>query len=581
MPHDDEKWLSSINFSGQVVQDAIAFKNTGAQPAYIVTPEQIHHYNETFKDFTVRNGHLFFGNREVIEEDDPTAQRDTIRSVYDSPEGLGKGMNSLTLLIQSMYLGVRRETVIDFLKLQPNYQMARGTIRIASRGLQVLAPFQTWAIDLIDVSNYNHIQANKNYNFIFSCLDLFSRYVWLVPLKFKTAGGVRDAFDTILTRNRHAWDNAAVQSRAPRCVFSDNGTEFAGEFGQYLTALGTSRVFNSSYVPVAPIENANRQVRELMRAEFIKYRSLDWLTHLQEIPASMNSSYSAELKGTPLEITQDYFERNDELINGLIERKRATSDAKFARHYGQDALQVGDHVRVRLASLISALRAREKNGTQKLNIVRYSPQVFVISAKYPPPEGRLGYASYIVQDLNGALIRKGVRPKRFRFNELIKVPTGLTAPNEMTQGKADKLNRVDETELIVPPEVVEAEHVKIETPPKPPVPVSQWKSLHWNEFLKGKQVTIDEIRYVVLDVDYNKSLKKYEVKLVRLEDVVEGKVVKGAVRVKRELASVLLESKIEPWYDGDLDIYAKAHLPVSGGRIRVLIGRRYIQMRPS
>ena len=85
MPHEEQKWLSSINFSGQVVQDAIAFKNTGIHPAYIVTPEQITHYNKTFRDFTVRNGHLFFGNREVIEEDDPTAQRDTIRSVYDSP----------------------------------------------------------------------------------------------------------------------------------------------------------------------------------------------------------------------------------------------------------------------------------------------------------------------------------------------------------------------------------------------------------------------------------------------------------------------------------------------------------------
>ena len=71
--------------------------------------------------------------------------------------------------------------------------------------------------------------------------------------------------------------------------------------------------------------------------------------------------------------------------------------------------------------------------------------------------------------------------------------------------------------------------------------------------------------------------------MVRFDDIVEGKVVKGAVRVKRELASVLSECNTEPWYDGDLDIYAKSHLSVSGGRIGstigVLIGRRYIHMR--
>ena len=172
MPDPDEKWLSSINFSGQVVADVIAFKNTGVHPAYIATPEQITPYNKTFQNFTVRHGNLFFGSREVVELDDPTAQRDAIQTVYDSPEGLGKGFNALKILVDSMYLGIRRETVIDFLKAQTNYQLAKGTTRIASRGLQVLAPLQTWAIDLIDVSNYNNIQANKNYNFIFSLASL-------------------------------------------------------------------------------------------------------------------------------------------------------------------------------------------------------------------------------------------------------------------------------------------------------------------------------------------------------------------------------------------------------------------------
>ena len=300
MPHDEEKWLSSINFSGQVVGDVIVFLQTGVHPAYIATPEQITHYNKTFRDFTVRNGNLFFGDREVVETDDPTAQRDAIQGVYDSPEALGKGQNSLKILIDSMYLGIRRETVIEFLKAQTNYQLAKGTIRVASRGLQVLAPLQTWAIDLIDVSNYNNIQANKNYNFIFSCIDLFSRYCWLVPLKFKTAGGCRDAFDTILTRNRHMFENANVQSRAPRVVLSDNGLEFKGELSQFLSALGTSRVFSNTYSPVADIEAQNRQVRELMRATFIKYRSLDWLTHLADIATSMNATWQKKIRGDPL-----------------------------------------------------------------------------------------------------------------------------------------------------------------------------------------------------------------------------------------------------------------------------------------
>ncbi|MEI6539191.1 MAG: hypothetical protein WCO86_06640, partial [Planctomycetota bacterium] len=120
-----------------------------------------------------------------------------------------------------------------------------------------------------------------------------------------------------------------------------------------------------------------------------------------------------------------------------------------------------------------------------------------MSHKYPPPEDRLGYSSYCVQDLNGAFILKGFRPQRFRFNELIRVPNGLTAASEMTQGKADKLNRVNETEIIAPETLKEEEKVVIEKPPKAALPASQWKSPEWLELLKAKVITIDEVQYVV------------------------------------------------------------------------------------
>jgi len=272
---------------------------------------------------------------------------------------------------------------------------------------------------------------------------------------------------------------------------------------------------------------------------------------------------------------EDYFNREDELINGVVERRRAASDEKFARHYGQDNLNVGDHVRVRLESLISEMRKRTKSGFQKYNIVRYSPQIFVVSHKYPPPEDRLGYSSYCVQDLNGAFILKGARPQRFRFNELIRVPNGLTAASEMTQGKADKLNRV-ESEIIAPVPEVKEEVVKIEKPPKAPLPASQWKSPEWLELLKGKVLTIDEVQYFVLDVDYERSVKKYMVKMVRFDEILDAKPVKGAVRTKKELAVVLSNCRAEPWYDGEIDAVVKAQLPhVSGGR--VMIGNRYVR----
>jgi hypothetical protein len=179
---------------------------------------------------------------------------------------------------------------------------------------------------------------------------------------------------------------------------------------------------------------------------------------------------------------------------------------------------------------------------------------------------------------------KGARPQRFRFNELIAVPNGLTAASELTQTKADKLNRVNDTEIIHVPETIK-EEIKIEKIPKAPLPVSQWKSPEWLELLKAKVVPIDEVQYFVLDVDYNRGIKKYEVKMVKFDDCVEGKPIKGTVRVKRELAVVLSNCKSETWYNGDMDALVKAQLPavhhISGGRIMVAgrVNRKKLQIR--
>ncbi len=59
----------------------------------------------------------------------------------------------------------------------------------------------------------------------------------------------------------------------------------------------------------------------------------------------------------------------------MAERRKTADDAKFAKFYKQDALKLGDHVRVRLASLFTTLRSQIKAGTSKLNIVAFSPEI--------------------------------------------------------------------------------------------------------------------------------------------------------------------------------------------------------------
>ena len=178
----DNKHLSAVNFSPTVVAAIKHWILTKQRPPYIVTAEQIQKWDSTFRGFRVQGNDLMSGNRVVIE-DDPTEIRDAIGTVYrHDPAALGKGINLFWTYVQGRYIGVNRQQVTSFLKRQPEYQMGASHAKIESRGLQVTAPFQSWACDLVDMGFYSRIAANRHYHFILSIIDLFSCYVWLVPL---------------------------------------------------------------------------------------------------------------------------------------------------------------------------------------------------------------------------------------------------------------------------------------------------------------------------------------------------------------------------------------------------------------
>jgi len=558
----ENKVFSEIDFTYQLVDQVIHWIKTNELPNHVQTQEQHDEWAKHYSEFRIQNGKLFYENKEVIPNS-PTEIRDAIKKVYDSPEGLGKGINQLSIFIHNQYIGIRRVDVTNFLKLQPDYQMAASHPRIVSRPVQVTAPFQTYAIDLVDMSFYNNIKANKNYNWIFSCLDMFSRYCYLVPLKLKTALNVKFALESVLDLNHHKFDTQEVKAKLPKVVWSDNGTEFQGEFATFLKENGSKQIFNKAYVPVADIENLNLQVRNHLRHLFIKQKNLDWLTHLQNIATSINSNYNAKLHTTPLDMMLKYFNGETDALNKVSEHRKALSDAKFSKFYRQDSLKLGDHVRCKLSSLYTSLRSRIKAGTSKLNIVTFSPEIYKIAAVYPPPTGQIGYNSYLLQDRNEKFIidpKKGA-PQRFRFNELQHVPSGLTINSGMTQEQADHLNQVKQSIDVVEqtiPEVVQLKAVKIT---KPPIPFADWKGKEWTEALKSNLYEFEENRFEILKVEYDRKQKLYIVISADYRDVVQGKLVKKAETFEINLKFLLNLCRNELWFTSEMKSYIDEHLP--------------------
>jgi len=189
-----------------------------------------------YGDFENKKGKLFYKplNLEVIPEDKPNEIQRILNEVYERPQTIGKWQNQFHNYLLQHYLGIRRKHIIPFLKTKPEYQLRQDKQKIISKGIQATRPYQWWAIDLVDMNFYKNIKANRNYRYIFSCLDIFSKFCWFFPLKNKEVDDTTEAFKKILRYNLRFNKNGKGDYKFPAYVVSDLGTEYKGEFKNYL-----------------------------------------------------------------------------------------------------------------------------------------------------------------------------------------------------------------------------------------------------------------------------------------------------------------------------------------------------------
>jgi hypothetical protein len=137
-----------------------------------------------------------------------------------------------------------------------------------------------WQVDLIDVrkikgSNYQH-------NYILTCIDVFSKYAWVVALKNKTAESTKKAFEDIIKKN----------NRKPNYIYLDAGREFLGVCKEFLSKHNIQIVQTRSLLKASVIKRFNRTLKEKMWRMFtfqkikkIKF-PFNYTRHLEELVES-------------------------------------------------------------------------------------------------------------------------------------------------------------------------------------------------------------------------------------------------------------------------------------------------------
>src|SRR3990167_7551823 len=121
-------------------------------------------------------------------------RRDNILDRYVTP-GEEIAFGGRNLLARNTNL-TNKEANKNILSYNYSYALHRGYRRPAHYNPYFInSPRQQLQADLIDISRLRH--DNDNITFLLVCIDTFSRFLWVRPLKKKTAIACRDALKEV------------------------------------------------------------------------------------------------------------------------------------------------------------------------------------------------------------------------------------------------------------------------------------------------------------------------------------------------------------------------------------------------
>ncbi len=181
-----------------------------------------------------------------------------------------------------------------------------------------------WQADLADLGGIK--KYNKGFRYLLTCIDVFSKYAWAVPLRNKTGISLVEGFQTI-----YKW-MTAVNSKK---LQMDDGGEFKNYvFQQFLKKHDIQFFTTRSEKKASVIERFNRTLKTKMWKYFTANNTVHYLNILPELMASYNSTYHRSIKMTPNQVN---------VMNiGLVRRNLyGTSKPQFKFRFRE-----GDRVRI-------------------------------------------------------------------------------------------------------------------------------------------------------------------------------------------------------------------------------------------
>ena len=132
-----------------------------------------------------------------------------------------------------------------------------------------------WQADLVDLGKL--ASYNKGFKYLLTCIDVLSRYAWIVPLKNKTGKTLKEAFQVIFKSGRQ-----------PIRLQTDKGTEFTNRVFQKFLKENDVHFFTTynEETKASIVERFNRTLKTKMWKYFTHRETIIYIDVLSEMVES-------------------------------------------------------------------------------------------------------------------------------------------------------------------------------------------------------------------------------------------------------------------------------------------------------
>jgi hypothetical protein len=184
-------------------------------------------------------------------------------------------------------------------------------------------------MDITKCSKYN-----RGYNFIWVAIDIFSKYVWLRPLKGKKGESVMKALKNIF-----------AEGRSPSRIRTDRGQEFRSRLVESLLKLRRIEHLFAQNTEIKGnyVERVIKTIKSKMYRYFTQAQSYNYIGELQTFAGSYNKTYQRTIGMPPNKVTKG---KETNLWWKMYCPKTVSTESKSKTIRKPFRFKVGDKVRI-------------------------------------------------------------------------------------------------------------------------------------------------------------------------------------------------------------------------------------------